>query len=223
MNTSLPGRLFLPTSARGIPGEFSSRLHLGSHGANVQGGQRGGMRGWLVSREVPREALPPLSRCRRTDFPTNLLLTGSQPVAIQTGALSDLLAYPGAVAFLCESTPEGNPIGGGLRFHQIKDFCMCFSLLNMQTLPGGGQRATGRGTNTRPFQKKPFHRVERACGKSRDPPRRSRGLRKCRGAALPSLGAKCHTGTQAASLPWLREGEQGGGCLIPWRLRCGLK
>lgn len=61
--------------------------------------------------------------------------------------------------------------------------------------------------------------VQRTCGKSPDPQRCSRGLRTCGGAALPSLGDKCHAGTHAASPPSLREREQRGGCSIPRRRR----
>lgn len=48
MNTTLPGRLFLPMSARSIPREFSSWLHLRSHRAKMQAGQRKGIRARLV-------------------------------------------------------------------------------------------------------------------------------------------------------------------------------
>lgn len=51
MNTNLPGRVFLLMSARSIPGEFSSRLHLRTHRTNGRAPEAA----WFQQGKVQRE------------------------------------------------------------------------------------------------------------------------------------------------------------------------
>lgn len=68
-NTSLPGSFFFPMSAQDIPGEFSSRLHLRSQGADVRAGQWKDTGGWLAG-QGPEGGVAPCKQVWKNQFPS---------------------------------------------------------------------------------------------------------------------------------------------------------
>lgn len=60
---------FFPMSAQGIPGEFSSRLHLRSQGADVRAGQWKDTGGWLAG-QGPEGGVAPRKQVWKNQFPS---------------------------------------------------------------------------------------------------------------------------------------------------------